>query len=153
MQITEQETSNRANKIIEDSVGGVLYRRVCRALTDYEQRPDEDNARAMRQLPLDPQAGTAYQRHVWETIRHIPPGQTRSYAEVARMTGRPGAARAVGSAMRSNPFFILVPCHRVIRSDKTLGGWSSLLPDGKSRLLHHENALGNRTGTAAAHFA
>lgn len=68
--------------------------------------------------------GTDFQKRVWNEIRKIPPGQVRTYGEVAGMVGSPGAARAVGSAMKSNPVVILVPCHRVVSADG-LGGYSA----------------------------
>lgn len=73
-------------------------------------------------LPLDVQ-GTAFQCRVWEELRHIPYGQTRSYGEVARALGRPEAARAVARACATNPVPLVVPCHRVVRGDGELGGY------------------------------
>jgi methylated-DNA-[protein]-cysteine S-methyltransferase len=73
-------------------------------------------------LPLDPL--TVFQRAVLRATHRIPRGDVRSYGDVARAIGRPGAARAVGSALGANPFPILIPCHRVIRSDGTLGGFT-----------------------------
>ncbi len=66
-------------------------------------------------LPLAPD-GTEFQRRVWDELRAIPYGETRSYAELARAVGKPGAARAVGSANGRNPITVIVPCHRVIGS-------------------------------------
>ena len=74
-------------------------------------------------IPLDVQ-GTAFQEAVWQELRRIPPGETRSYAEIAAAVGKPGATRAVGSANGANPVAVLVPCHRVIRSDGALGGYA-----------------------------
>ena len=76
-------------------------------------------------VPLDPESGTAFQRKVWEQLSKIPYGQTRSYAEIAASVGNPLAARAVGSANKNNPIAIVVPCHRVIKADGTLGGYNS----------------------------
>jgi AraC family transcriptional regulator of adaptative response/methylated-DNA-[protein]-cysteine methyltransferase len=73
-------------------------------------------------LPLDIR-GTAFQRQVWEALRAIPIGSTATYAEVARSIGRPSAVRAVASACASNDLAIIIPCHRVIRSDGGLGGY------------------------------
>ncbi len=73
-------------------------------------------------VPVDVR-GTPFQRRVWRVLRSIPRGQTRTYAEVARRLGRPGAARAVARACASNPVALLVPCHRVVRSDGSLGGY------------------------------
>lgn len=68
--------------------------------------------------------GTTFRRKVWEQLRQIPYGQVISYGELARRVGQPGAARAVGGANRNNPIAIIVPCHRVIAADGTLGGYS-----------------------------
>lgn len=72
--------------------------------------------------PLDITA-TAFQWRVWHALTRIPAGETRSYGEIARDVGEPGAARAVGRACGENKLALIVPCHRVVRSDGTLGGW------------------------------
>ena len=73
-------------------------------------------------LPRDA-AGTDFQRRVWEALRGIPAGETRSYAEVAAMIGEPMAVRAVARACASNPLALVVPCHRVVRKGGGLGGY------------------------------
>jgi methylated-DNA-[protein]-cysteine S-methyltransferase len=87
-------------------------------------------------LVLDPQ-GTPFQLQVWQELRRIPRGQTISYGELARRVGNPKASRAVGQANGRNPIPIIVPCHRVIAADGSLGGYSSGL-DRKRWLLRHE---------------
>jgi AraC family transcriptional regulator of adaptative response/methylated-DNA-[protein]-cysteine methyltransferase len=87
-------------------------------------------------VPIDVR-GTAFQERVWQALRKIPAGETRSYAEIAAAVGQPGAVRAVGTANGSNPVSVLVPCHRVIRSDGTLGGYGGGLPN-KRILLANE---------------
>jgi methylated-DNA-[protein]-cysteine S-methyltransferase len=67
---------------------------------------------------------TPFQKKVYRTVLKIPYGQVRSYKWVAQQIGRPKAARAVGQALKKNPFVGIVPCHRVIASDGTLGGFS-----------------------------
>lgn len=74
-------------------------------------------------LPLDVQ-GTAFQQAVWQALRSIPAGETRSYAEIAAMIGKPGAVRAAGSACGGNQVAVVIPCHRVVRSDGGLGGYA-----------------------------
>jgi AraC family transcriptional regulator of adaptative response/methylated-DNA-[protein]-cysteine methyltransferase len=74
-------------------------------------------------LPLDLR-GTAFQLAVWRALRDIPVGETRTYADIAAAVGRPNAVRATGSANGANPVSVLVPCHRVIRSDGGLGGYA-----------------------------
>lgn len=73
-------------------------------------------------LPLDVRA-TAFQRRVWEALQSIPSGETRTYAQVAQSIGQPTAFRAVATACASNPVAIVVPCHRVVRTDGGLGGY------------------------------
>ncbi|MDJ0608704.1 MAG: methylated-DNA--[protein]-cysteine S-methyltransferase [Kiloniellales bacterium] len=73
-------------------------------------------------LPLDVQA-TAFQRRVWQELIAIPPGETRSYSEVARAIGNPAARRAVGRACATNPVALIVPCHRVVRGDGAVGNY------------------------------
>jgi AraC family transcriptional regulator of adaptative response/methylated-DNA-[protein]-cysteine methyltransferase len=87
-------------------------------------------------LPIDV-AGTAFQEAVWRELRKIPLGETRSYAEIAAAIGAPKAVRAVGSANGDNHVCVLIPCHRVIRSDGTLGGYGGGL-DRKRKLLEVE---------------
>ena len=87
-------------------------------------------------LPLDVQ-GTAFQRRVWEALREIPYGETRSYADIAGRIGQPTATRAVARACGSNRVAMAVPCHRVIGRDGRLGGyrWG---PERKEALLAGE---------------
>jgi len=92
--------------------------------------------------PLDLPKGTAFQRAVWRELRHIPPGVTRSYGEVARALKRPLAARAVGAACGANPIPLLIPCHRVLAANRRLGGFSGGL-DWKRRLLEREGVSVN----------
>jgi len=89
-------------------------------------------------LPIDV-AGTAFQEAVWRELRKIPLGETRSYAEIAAAIGQPKAVRAVGTANGDNHVAVLIPCHRVIRSDGTLGGYAGGL-DRKRQLLDAESA-------------
>ena len=89
-----------------------------RAVAAIDQ-PGED----ARSIPLDLH-GTAFQHRVWEELRRIPPGQTRSYGELAAALGQPGAARAVGRANGANRVAVLIPCHRVIAADGGLGGYA-----------------------------
>jgi AraC family transcriptional regulator of adaptative response/methylated-DNA-[protein]-cysteine methyltransferase len=83
--------------------------------------------------------GTAFQKKVWDALMRIPPGETRSYAQLAAQLGQPGAARAVASACARNKVAIVVPCHRVIRGDGSLGGYRWGLPL-KQQLLERERA-------------
>jgi AraC family transcriptional regulator of adaptative response/methylated-DNA-[protein]-cysteine methyltransferase len=96
-------------------------------------------------LPLDVQA-TAFQHRVWQELRAIPRGQTRSYSEVARRMGLPNGARAVARACASNRVALLVPCHRVVEAGGGLGGYRWGV-DRKRALLAAE---GKSASTAAA---
>jgi AraC family transcriptional regulator of adaptative response/methylated-DNA-[protein]-cysteine methyltransferase len=103
------------------------------ALTAIEQPT------AAPHLPIDV-AGTAFQEAVWRELRKIPLGETRSYAEIAAAIGRPKAVRAVGTANGDNHICVLIPCHRVIRSDGSLGGYGGGI-DRKVKLLETEKAI------------
>jgi len=91
--------------------------------------------------------GSPWQKKVWEALTRIPFGETRSYAEIAAMVGSPGAARAVGRANATNRLPVVVPCHRVIAADGTLGGFNGGL-HLKERLLEHERRVLESAGGA-----
>ncbi|WP_176596433.1 MULTISPECIES: bifunctional DNA-binding transcriptional regulator/O6-methylguanine-DNA methyltransferase Ada [Sphingobium] len=91
-----------------------LAAQVARLIDDPAQAPD---------LPLDV-CGTAFQQAVWAALRAIPPGETRSYGEIAAAIGKPGAVRAAGTACGGNNLAVLIPCHRVLRGDGSLGGYA-----------------------------
>ncbi len=84
--------------------------------------------------------GTAFQRSVWQALRAVPYGQTRSYGQIASAVGRPRAARAVGMANHDNPLLIFTPCHRIVGSSGALTGFACGL-EVKRRLLELEGAL------------
>ena len=88
--------------------------------------------------PLDLSAGTEFQISVWQQLLQIPLGQARSYGELAKRLGKPGASRAVGSACGANPIPVIVPCHRVLAAHRRIGGFSGG-PGWKQRLLKIEN--------------
>jgi methylated-DNA-[protein]-cysteine S-methyltransferase len=109
-----------------------LLREACDQLQDYF-----DGKRMSFNLPLAPE-GSDFQKRVWAALCAIPPGETRSYADIARTIG--SAPRAVGGANGANPIPLLIPCHRVIAADGSLGGYSG--GDGpatKRFLLDHES--------------
>ncbi len=101
-------------------------------------REYEKGLRPQLELPLAG-VGTLWQRQVWQALLQIPYGETVSYGELARQLGQPRASRAVGQAVGRNPWLILVPCHRVIRGDGSLGGYREGLVM-KRQLLVHEGA-------------
>ena len=119
----------RAQILAADANMAELAKQAASAVENPAQMPD---------LPVDI-AGTAFQEAVWQELRRIPPGETRSYAQVAAAVGKPSAVRATGSANGANSVAILIPCHRVVRSDGSLGGYAYGL-DRKAKLLERERA-------------
>ena len=93
-----------------------------------------------RDIPIDV-AGTAFQEACWKALRDIPPGETRSYSEIAAAAGNPKAVRAAGSANGANNVAVLIPCHRVVRSDGSIGGYA-YGTDIKEELLRREGEPG-----------
>lgn len=127
----------------------------------YDPHPPRDLVRRLRAFfdsgdrydgPVDLSLVGPFERRVLEQLRAIPRGQVRTYREIARALGFPGAARAVGQACARNPLPLIIPCHRVVRSDGGLGGYS--LRGGvalKRRLLAGEGVdLGRRAGARRA---
>ena len=112
----------------QDATLAALIDRVAAEVAGQASGPDR--------IPLDI-LGTAFQERVWKALQTIPAGATRSYQEVARTIGRPRATRAVASAIARNRLAVLVPCHRVVREDGSLGGYRWGL-DTKRRLLDRE---------------
>ena len=111
---------------------------------DVEFKQNDDKAeRLVRQIfekgsrPVLNPIGTEFQLSIWEALKQIPAGKTTTYAEIAENIGRPKAVRAVGTAIGANPIAYLIPCHRVIRTDGTLGGvrWGL---DCKRKMLAYE---------------
>jgi AraC family transcriptional regulator of adaptative response/methylated-DNA-[protein]-cysteine methyltransferase len=99
-------------------------------------------------LPLDIQ-GTAFQQRVWKALQGIPPGSTKSYAEIAAEIGKPNAALAVGRACAANRLAVVIPCHRAVRSDGGLGGYRWGM-ERKQQLLEREaRESGPRSGDGA----
>jgi methylated-DNA-[protein]-cysteine S-methyltransferase len=90
-------------------------------------------------VAISPEVGTEFDRSVWNALREVPAGATVSYGELARRSGHPRAARAVGGAMHRNPIPIVIPCHRVVGDDRSLTGYGLGLWR-KRWLLQHEGA-------------
>jgi methylated-DNA-[protein]-cysteine S-methyltransferase len=101
--------------------GAVLDRGRLKSFAD-EMREYLAGERKMFSFPVD-QPGTDFQKRVWKELQNIPYGETISYVELARRIGQPTASRAVGSANGKNQIAVVVPCHRVIAADGTLGGY------------------------------
>jgi AraC family transcriptional regulator of adaptative response/methylated-DNA-[protein]-cysteine methyltransferase len=111
--------------------GGAEFTALLQRVIDAVERPGTGG-----DIPLDVR-GTAFQQRVWAELRKIPLGETRSYAEIAAAAGKPKAVRAAGSANGANNVAVLIPCHRVVRSDGSLGGYAYGL-DIKRELLSRE---------------
>lgn len=112
--------------------GGTQFAELLASVVAAVEQPGDSRA-----IPLDVQ-GTAFQEAVWRELRRIPPGETRSYAQIAAAAGQPKAVRAAGSANGANNVAVLIPCHRVIRSDGSMGGYAYGL-EIKRELLKRES--------------
>ena len=141
--VTVQESGDAAEEVIRSR-----FPKAQVARDDEALKPALDTVLARmsgrqldRELPLDLQ-GTDFQREVWGQLLSIPPGTTRSYLDVAQAINRPKATRAVAQACGANPVAVIVPCHRVVMSDGSIGGYSGL-PGMKGALLQAE---GTRIG-------
>jgi AraC family transcriptional regulator, regulatory protein of adaptative response / methylated-DNA-[protein]-cysteine methyltransferase len=115
--------------------GGEDFERLLAKVVAAVEAPSQPNDH----IPIDVR-GTAFQEAVWRTLRTIPPGETRSYADIAAAVGKPAAVRAAGSANGANHVSVLIPCHRVVRSDGGLGGYAWGLAI-KEELLKKEGAI------------
>jgi O-6-methylguanine DNA methyltransferase len=103
---------------------------------------------ALDDLPIDLADRAPWDRLVLGAVREIPPGSTASYGEVARMIGKAGAARAVGGAVGRNPLGLVIPCHRVIAGDGSLGGYGGGWWGGRAQGLELKRELLMREGVA-----
>ncbi len=112
-----------------------IFKKWLTSVFKYIEQPGAQ-ARGLLDLPLDVQ-GTVFQQRVWKALRDIPLGKTLSYSEVAQKIGKPKAARAVASACASNEIAVLIPCHRVVRSNGELSGYRWGI-DRKAELLKRE---------------
>lgn len=129
----EAELSKRFPKA-DLVAGGQEFRALFDQVVAVVEEPSLDSSH----IPLDVK-GTAFQQRCWEALRTIPPGETRSYGEQAAMLGNPKASRAVGSANGANNIAVLIPCHRVVQADGSIGGYA-YGPDIKAELLKREGA-------------
>lgn len=111
---------------------GADFKALFEAVVAAVEEPGSDNSH----IPLDVK-GTAFQQRCWQALREIPAGETRSYGEQAAMLGNPKASRAVGSANGANNIAVLIPCHRVVQADGSLGGYA-YGPHIKQELLSRE---------------
>lgn len=139
LSFTEDDYELTAEEELERE-GYLLARDPARTASAREQLQEYcSGVRREFDLPLV-LVGSAWQKAVWRALTEIPYGETRSYGEIAALVGRPGAARAVGRANATNRLPLVVPCHRVIAADGTLGGFNGGLHI-KERLLEHESRV------------
>nr|WP_298929160.1 bifunctional DNA-binding transcriptional regulator/O6-methylguanine-DNA methyltransferase Ada [uncultured Erythrobacter sp.] len=108
-----------------------------RALFEQVVAAVEEPANDASAIPLDVK-GTAFQQRVWQALRQIPAGETRSYGQLAATLGNPNASRAVGGANGANNIAVLIPCHRVVQADGSIGGYA-YGPEIKAELLDRES--------------
>ena len=131
-ELTGRDSSRTTPAPMTNGRGDTHLRAARAAITAYL----EGKSRGFN-LPLDLDGQSRFRVKVWQVLQAIPYGRVRSYGWVARKIGKPRAARAVGSACGANPVPLLVPCHRVVAGDGSMGGFSGGLPN-KRRLLRLE---------------
>ncbi len=122
-----------ASRAVNDGAG--LTSEIQRQIGEYF-----DGSRKVFDLPLDLQ-GSGFQRDVWQAIGGVPFGETLTYSQIAAAIGRPTSYRAVGNACGANPVVIVLPCHRIVGTDRGLHGFGGGI-DVKTWLLRHEGSLG-----------
>ena len=128
--------SKQAIILREDMAGSLtpVLSEACQQLAEYFT-----GKRKAFELPIAYPCGTPFQHSVWNALRNIPYGETRSYEDIARAIGNPKAVRAIGQANTHNPILLLVPCHRVINKNGTIGGFGCGV-EVKRKLLELEGA-------------
>jgi O-6-methylguanine DNA methyltransferase len=135
-----EEPKRRVAELLAEARRGPAEHPILQALlaalsTYFAGKPE-----ALEGQPVDWSFLTEFQQSVYQTARGIPPGEVQPYRWVAERVGKPRAARAVGQALASNPVPLIVPCHRVVASDGSLGGFTGGLA-WKQRLLEMERRL------------
>lgn len=140
LEFTSERELRRALRQAHPSASFLTEARAAKAIRERLRAYFGGELDALAPIRVAPFQGTAFQRSVWEALRAVKPGQTASYQELARAVGRPKATRAVGAANGRNPIALVVPCHRIISADGTLGGYAGGL-SRKAWLLRHERAL------------
>ena len=130
--LTESEEISKTE--VESKCSPLLIK-ACTQLTEYFA-----GERTSFSLPIKFTTGTPFQHSVWNALRNIPYGETRSYEDIAVAVGNPKAVRAIGQANHNNPVLLLVPCHRVINKNGSLGGFGCGV-EIKKQLLQLEGVL------------
>ena len=139
-------TPDDAHRQLPPELAYQPYERVSRVpgVTDAVEAWVAGDLGALDDLPVR-QPGSVFLQAAWKAMRTIPPGSTWSYSELAAAAGRPNGARAAGGACARNRVAPFVPCHRIVASDGSLGGYAYGLP-AKRALLAHEGATGTLPG-------
>lgn len=138
----ERRLAARPDPPVEDGRAEPLLAHVLERLHAYVA----GDGSALADLPIDLRDRPAWDRQVLEAVRGIQAGSTASYGEVARMIGKAGAARAAGGAVARNPIGLVIPCHRVIAGDGTLGGYGGGWWGGRAAGLELKRELLAREG-------
>lgn len=134
-------TEAEAEAFLQDEFPGEPYSRSESGLREWTDRVLTYLRGDCRELAIPlASVGTAFQRKVWDALQKIPYGQTRTYTEIALELGLPRGVRAVARACATNPVSVIVPCHRVVRTDGSLAGYRWGL-DRKRQLLERERSL------------
>ena len=118
LSLCTEETVTSANMQEEFSACTLLLQQTCHQLAEYFA-----GERTRFTLPIKYTTGTPFQHSVWNALREIPYGETRSFEDIAVAIGNPKAVRAIGQANHNNPMLLLVPCHRVINKNGSIGGF------------------------------
>ena len=121
--VSDEEKKTKDNIAISEKSSTDFLARAPRQITEYCARQ-----RRSFNLPLDISHYSSFYQMIWVVTMGIPFGAVRSYGWVAQQAGKPGAMRAVGQAMAANPIPLIIPCHRIIRQNGTIGGYSAGLP-------------------------
>lgn len=131
--VIESEEIIHKDEYYSDSEGRYLLKKAREELTSYF-----DGKKLEFTVPVDMEGYTQFQKNVWNEVCRIPYGYTCNYGYIARQIGKPKASRAVGQALKKNPVLIIIPCHRVISSDRKIGGFSGGI-QWKKKLLDLES--------------
>ena len=138
----ERDLERRLDRLTPGPVAGAVLQRALPALRRIAAGRPVDPA----QIAIDLRDRPAFDQRVLDAVRRIPWGRTASYGEIARQVGAPRAARAVGSAVGRNPIALVIPCHRVIAADGTLGGYGGDGPGERAEALERKRELLLREG-------
>ncbi|MFC2154853.1 methylated-DNA--[protein]-cysteine S-methyltransferase [Candidatus Altiarchaeota archaeon] len=133
--ILPQKDRNTIQRLLLAELGGQTSKYSNKNLEKKIRKYFKGDNVDFRDIKVDLSKGTPFRQTIWRTTKKIPFGRTRSYGWIAKKAGNPKGARAVGQALHENPLPIIVPCHRVVKSDGTIGGFSSGTSTKKKLLM------------------